>query len=63
VGQQRVRAWLAGRGAIYPIATLPDGARQFALALPWTPCVAVLLAFAGLAVGLALRAFSRATLS
>jgi ABC-2 type transport system permease protein len=82
-------------GAIYPIATLPDGVRQFALALPWTHCVAVLryglmgssasgldaiwhlhsevemallslavlLVFAGLTVGLALRAFSRATLS
>jgi hypothetical protein len=80
-------------GAIYPIASLPDGVRQFALALPWTHCVAVLryglmgssasgleaiwhlhselemallsvavlLAFAGLTVGLALRAFSRAT--
>jgi ABC-type polysaccharide/polyol phosphate export permease len=29
-------------GAIYPIATLPDGVRQFALVLPWTHCVAVL---------------------
>jgi ABC-2 type transport system permease protein len=82
-------------GAIYPLATLPDGVRQFALLLPWTHCVAVLryalmdpsasglhaiwhlhselamallstavlLGFAGLAVGYALRAFSRATLS
>jgi ABC-2 type transport system permease protein len=81
-------------GAIYPLATLPAGVRQFALLLPWTHCVAVLryglmgssasglgaiwhlrselemallsvavlLAFAGLTVGLALRAFSRATL-
>jgi ABC-2 type transport system permease protein len=81
-------------GAIYPIASLPDGVEQFALALPWTHCVAllrygfmggsasglgeiwhlrselemallsvaVLLAFAGFTVGLALRAFSRSTL-
>jgi ABC-2 type transport system permease protein len=82
-------------GAIYPIAALPAGVKQFALALPWTHCVAVLryglmgpsasglraiwhmhselemallsvavlLAFAILTVALALRAFSRATLS
>ena len=29
-------------GAIYPIASLPDGVKQFALVLPWTHCVAVL---------------------
>jgi ABC-2 type transport system permease protein len=29
-------------GAIYPLATLPDGVRQFALLLPWTHAVAVL---------------------
>ena len=82
-------------GAIYPLATLPAGVKQFALVLPWTHCVAVLryglmnpsasglhaiwhlhselemallsiavmLAFATLTVGLALRAFSRATLA
>jgi ABC-2 type transport system permease protein len=82
-------------GAIYPLASLPDGVRQFALALPWTHCVAllryglmgssasgleaiwhlhsatemallslaVLVAFAALTVGLALRAFRSATLA
>jgi len=82
-------------GAIYPLATLPAGVKQFALLLPWTHCVAVLryglmgpsasglhaiwglhselemallsvavlLAVATLTVGLALRAFSRATLA
>jgi ABC-type polysaccharide/polyol phosphate export permease len=82
-------------GAIYPIAALPDGVRQFALVLPWTHCVAllryglmgssasgleaiwhmgsevemallslaVLVAFAALTVGLALRAFRSATLA
>src|SRR5437868_8345357 len=30
------------RGAIYPIAALPDGVRQFALVLPWTHAVALL---------------------
>jgi ABC-2 type transport system permease protein len=29
-------------GAIYPLATLPEGVRQFALLLPWTHAVAVL---------------------
>jgi ABC-type polysaccharide/polyol phosphate export permease len=29
-------------GAIYPIASLPAGVKQFALILPWTHCVAVL---------------------
>jgi ABC-2 type transport system permease protein len=29
-------------GAIYPLASLPDGVRQLALLLPWTHCVAVL---------------------
>ena len=29
-------------GAIYPLATLPAGVRQFALLLPWTHAVAVL---------------------
>jgi len=29
-------------GAIYPLATLPAGVKQFALLLPWTHCVAVL---------------------
>jgi ABC-2 type transport system permease protein len=29
-------------GALYPIATLPDGVRQFAWLLPWTHCVALL---------------------
>jgi ABC-2 type transport system permease protein len=29
-------------GAIYPITALPDGIRQFAWALPWTQCVALL---------------------
>jgi ABC-type polysaccharide/polyol phosphate export permease len=80
---------------IYPIADLPAGVEQLALALPWTHCVAVLryglmgssasglraiwhlhselkmallsiavlLAFATLTVGLALRAFSRATVT
>jgi ABC-2 type transport system permease protein len=82
-------------GAIYPLATLPAGVRQFALLLPWTHCVAVLryalmggpasglhaiwhlhseivmallstavlLGFAAVAVGFALRSFARATLS
>jgi ABC-2 type transport system permease protein len=82
-------------GAIYPLASLPDGVRQFALVLPWTHCVAllryglmgssasgleaiwhmrsatemallslaVLVAFAALTVGLALRAFRSATLA
>jgi ABC-2 type transport system permease protein len=82
-------------GAIYPLATLPAGVKQFALILPWTHCVAVLryglmggpasglqaiwhlhsqlamallslgvlLAFAALTVGLALRAFGRATVT
>jgi ABC-2 type transport system permease protein len=82
-------------GAIYPLAALPAGVRQFALLLPWTHCVAVLryglmgssasglhaiwglqsqlamallsiavlLAFAVLTVGLALRAFNRATVA
>jgi ABC-2 type transport system permease protein len=82
-------------GAIYPIAALPEGVRQFALVLPWTHCVAllryglmgssasgleaiwhmgsevemallslgVLVAFAALTVGLALRAFRSATLA
>ena len=82
-------------GAIYPLATLPGGVRQFAYALPWTHAVAVLryglmggspsglhaiwhlhsdiemallsvavlTAFAALTVGLALRAFQRATLA
>jgi ABC-2 type transport system permease protein len=82
-------------GAIYPLATLPTGVKQFAYALPWTHAVAVLryglmggpasglhaiwhlqsnvamallsigvlAAFATLTVGLALRAFERATLA
>ena len=82
-------------GAIYPLATLPSGIKQFAYALPWTHAVAVLryglmggrasglhaiwhlqsnigmallslgvlAAFAALTVGLALRAFERATLA
>ena len=82
-------------GAIYPLATLPAGVRQFAYVLPWTHAVAVLryglmggsasglhaiwhlrsnaemallsiavlAAFAALTVGLALRAFERATLA
>ena len=82
-------------GAIYPLATLPGGVKQFAYALPWTHAVAVLryglmggsasglhaiwhlrsnvemallsvavlTAFAALTVGLALRAFQRATLA
>jgi ABC-2 type transport system permease protein len=82
-------------GAIYPIADVPAGVKQLALALPWTHCVAVLryglmgssasglraiwhlhselemallsiavlLAFATLTVGFALRAFSRATVT
>jgi ABC-2 type transport system permease protein len=82
-------------GAIYPLATLPAGVKQFAYALPWTHAVAVLryglmggsasglhaiwhlhsnvemallsigvlAAFAVLTVGLALRAFERATLA
>lgn len=29
-------------GAIYPLASLPEGVKQFALILPWTHCVAVL---------------------
>jgi ABC-2 type transport system permease protein len=29
-------------GAIYPLAALPAGVKQFALVLPWTHCVAVL---------------------
>jgi ABC-2 type transport system permease protein len=29
-------------GAVYPLASLPEGVRQFALVLPWTHCVAVL---------------------
>jgi ABC-2 type transport system permease protein len=29
-------------GALYPIATLPDGVRQFAWVLPWTHAVALL---------------------
>jgi ABC-2 type transport system permease protein len=82
-------------GAIYPLATLPAGVKQFAYVLPWTHAVAVLrfglmggpasglhaiwhlrsnidmallsiavlAAFAALTVGLALRAFERATLA
>ena len=82
-------------GAIYPLATLTPGVRQFAYLLPWTHAVAVLryglmggtgsglhaiwdlhsnvamaflsvgvlAAFAALALGLALRAFERATLA
>jgi ABC-type polysaccharide/polyol phosphate export permease len=82
-------------GAIYPLATLPAGVKQFAYLLPWTHAVAVLryglmgpgasglhaiwhqqstvamaalsigvlAAFAALTVGLALRAFERATLA
>jgi ABC-2 type transport system permease protein len=82
-------------GAIYPLATLPAGVKQFAYALPWTHAVAVLryglmggpasglhaiwhlhsdaemallsiailAAYATLTVGLALRAFERATLT
>jgi ABC-2 type transport system permease protein len=82
-------------GAIYPLATLPDGVRQAALLLPWTHCVAVLrygfmgpsasglhaiwglssqlemallstgvlLVFAIVTVGAALRTFTRATLA
>jgi ABC-2 type transport system permease protein len=81
-------------GAIYPLATLPAGVRQFALLLPWTHAVAVLRygfmggdasglgaiwhlhseaamallslavlgAYAGLTVALAMRAFKRSTL-
>jgi ABC-2 type transport system permease protein len=81
-------------GAIYPLATLPVGVKQFSLLLPWTHCVAplryglmgssssglepiwglhstpamallsttVLLAYAVVGVGLALRTFGRATL-
>lgn len=81
-------------GAIYPIASLPLGIRQFAWALPWTHAVsllrfglmggdssglnqvwhlhsqwlmavlslAVLAAYAGLTVALAMRAFRRSTL-
>jgi ABC-2 type transport system permease protein len=82
-------------GAIYPLATLPAGVKQFAYLLPWTHAVAVLryglmgesasglhaiwhlhsnvamallslgtlTAFAALTLGLALRAFERATLA
>lgn len=82
-------------GAIYPLATLPAGVKQFAYVLPWTHAVAVLryglmggvpsglhaiwhlhsnmemallsvgvlAAFAALTVGLALKAFERATLA
>ena len=82
-------------GALYPIATLPDGVRQVSLLLPWTHAaavlrygfvgprashldqiwhmrsnaamallsLAVLAAFAGAMVTLAMRAFRRATLA